>query len=111
MIKEIKINNIIFTYVDIQIQLSLGTHISMYITFDTSKNKEHKKELIDLYESKSKFDIISTTFLSKNNLIKSIDIDKSYITLTIKTKFFENLSQNIRRDDIINDILGIHHFS
>ena len=70
MIKSIKLNGDVYEYHDVQCQLTFGTHATLFISFDLTKNPEYKSNLISLYESDKNFDIISTKFASKSNRIK-----------------------------------------
>ena len=103
--KSIKIDSETYEYHDAQCQLTLGTHAVIYITFDIIKNSEYKQKLIFLYESKKKFDIISSKFLSRSNTIKMMDLSNKFLTLQIKSEILETIPQDERREEIINDIL------
>ena len=103
--KSIKINDETYEYHDCQCQLTFGTHANLYITFNINKNPEYKKLLITLYESNKRFDIISTKFVSKSNLIKLMDISNQFINLEIRAELLEIIPQDKRRDDLLNDIL------
>lgn len=103
--KTIKIDGETYEYHDCQCQLTFGTHVNLYLTFDISKNSNYKKSLISLYESEMRFDIITTKFTSKGNLIKMMDISNKFINLEIRAELLETIPQDKRRDNIIEDLL------
>jgi len=103
--KSIKINDETYEYHDCQCQLTFGTHANLYITFNINKNPSYKKSIISLYESDKRFDIITTKFTSKSNLIKLMDISNKFINLEIRAEMLETIPQDKRRDNIIEDLL------
>ena len=103
--KSIKIDGETYEYHDCQCQLTLGTHANLYLTFDIYKNPSYKKSIISLYESDKRFDIITTKFTSKSNLIKLMDISNKFINLEIRAEMLETIPQDKRRDNIIEDLL------
>lgn len=103
--KSIKIDGETYEYHDCQCQLTFGTHANLFLTFDIIKNPSFKKSIILLYESKMRFDIITTKFTSKSNLIKMMDISNKFINLEIIAEILETISQDKRRDNIIEDLL------
>lgn len=104
--KSIKIDGETYEYHDCQCQLTFGIHANLYLTFDINKNPSYKKSLITLYESEKRFDIITTKFTSKSNLIKMMDISNHFINLEVRAEFLETTPQDARRDNIIEDILS-----
>ena len=104
--KSIKIDGETYEYHDCQCQLTFGTHANLYIAFDMDKNPSYKKPIITLYESDKRFDIITTKFISKSNNIKLMDISERFINLEIRSEILETIPQDIRRDNIIEDILS-----
>jgi|694.fasta_scaffold35506_12 hypothetical protein len=103
--KSIKIDGETYEYHDVQCQLTFGTHANLYLTFDISKNPSYKKPIITLYESDKRFDIITTKFISKSNNIKLMDISERFINLEIRSEILETIPQDIRRDNLLDDIL------
>jgi hypothetical protein len=103
--KTIKINEDVYEYLDAQCQLTFGTHADIYLTFDVLKYPGYKSKIISLFESDKAFSLLTTKFVSKSNLIKLMDIDTNRITLTIRAEILETISQDERREEIINDLL------
>ena len=90
------------------IQPTLGSHATIYLTFDTNQFKEYKKEFFDFYDNKETFQIVTNKFTSEENTIKTIDFDinKDILNLTIKTDILRDIEIGERRDQIIDDILN-----
>ena len=111
--KWIKINNDIYDVIDGSVQLSVGSHATIHLTFDISKNKSYQDIFIKMYESQqnytsdSKFTISNSKFIGSGSLIKSIDTDFSErMNLTIRCDYIQTLDVQERRDEIIDDIIN-----
>lgn len=103
--KSIKIDGETYEYHDCQCQLTFGTHANLYLTFDISKNPSYKKLIITLYESDKRFEIITTKFVSRGNMIKMMDITNQFVNLEIRAEMLETIPQDKRRDNLLDDIL------
>jgi len=103
--KYIKIDGETYEYHDCQCQLTFGSYANLYLTIDINKNPNYKNPIITLYESSKKFDIISAKFISKSNNIKLMDISERFINLEIRAEILETIPQDIRRDNLLDDIL------
>ena len=104
--REIKINNEIFSYREGSCQLSLGSHATLYYSFDIIKNPDYKKKLLDLFDNRLRFDVISNKYIAKSSMIKSIDIDKTFLNLTMKCEILHPLNTDERREDILEQLLN-----
>lgn len=104
---QIKINNKIFECLEGFVQLSTGSHATINLKFDLSKNPDYEKFLIKIYESNLIFTLFSTNFESVGSRIKSIDIDFSSkkMELLIHSDILNTKDVSIRREDVINEIL------
>lgn len=103
--KWIKIDGETYEYHDCQCQLTFGSHAILYVTIDINKNPSYKNPIISLSECNKRFDIITSKFISKGNLVKMMDISNQFINLEIRSLILETIPQDKRRDDIIDDIL------
>lgn len=108
MIKNIKINTDVFEYHDVTCQLSFESHATLFLTFDIEKHSNYKHYFLNLYDNNIRFNILSTGFISKSNIIKSIDIDtkNKLITLIIKSDTIDVIPAEQRRDDVISELLN-----
>jgi len=106
MIKNIKIENEVFEYHDVQCQLAFEKNATLFITFDIQKNPHYKKHFLNIYDNEIKFHILSSNFISKINMIKSIDLTSKLLTLIIKSESVDVIPADQRRDDIIEELLN-----
>jgi hypothetical protein len=106
--KEIKINNEILSYREGSCQLSLGSHATLYYSFDINKHPDYKSTLLHLFDSRMKFDIISTEYLAKGTLVKTLDIDpqNNFLNLTMRCDILKPLKTDERREDILEQLLN-----
>ena len=106
--RNIKINSEVFSYVDGSCQLTLGSHATLYYSFDINNNPEYKKTLLHLFDSRMKFDIISTSYIAKGSIIKTLDIDpkKNILNLTMRCDVLQPLNTDERREDILEQLLN-----
>lgn len=104
---QIKIGDKIFHCSDGNVQLSLGSHATINLKFDLHKHPEYENFFIKIYESDSKFRLISSNFESIGSKIKSLDIDFSNkkLELSIHSDVLDTKEISLRREDIINEIL------
>jgi len=128
MINWIKIDNDVFHVDDVSVQLSMGSHASIYLSIDISKYPSYKDYFIKKYDAQNstsgqvlqsnsnglptwttmiKFDMISSKFIAKGCIIKSIDTDfTTKINLNIKCDMLETADLQGRREERIEDILN-----
>lgn len=114
LLKWIKINNDIYDIIDGSVQLSIGSHATIHLTFDISKNKSYQDIFIKMYEnqqnytgSECKFQISNSRFIGGGSLIKSIDTDfTDRMNLTIRCDYIQTLDVQERRDEMIDNILN-----
>lgn len=112
--KWIKINNDIYDVIDGSVQLSVGSHATIHLTFDISKNKSYQDIFIKMYESQQnytgsecKFQISNSRFIGSGSLIKSIDTDfTDRMNLTIRCDYIQTLDVQERRDEMIDEVLN-----
>lgn len=105
--KWIRIDNNIFDVDSWEVQLSIGSHANISITIDINKNPGYYQFFIKTYEDSKKFDIYNTMFLAKGSHIKSMDISfNNEITLSIVCDLLEPIDTQVRRDEIIDDLLN-----
>lgn len=112
--KWIKINNNIYDVMDVSVQLSVGSHATIHLTFDISKNKSYRDIFIKMSEiqqnytgSEYKFQISNSRFIGQGSLIKSIDTDfTDRMNLTIICDYIQTLDIQDRRDEMIDEILN-----
>lgn len=108
----IKINNRIYDVIDISVQLSIGSHATIYLTFDI--NKSYHDEFIKMYEnqknyteSEYKFQISNSRFIGFGSLIKSIDANfTGRMNITIRCDYLQTLNVQDRRDKFIDEVLN-----
>jgi hypothetical protein len=108
MIKNIKIGSEVFEYHDLSCQLSIDGHSTLFLSFDIYKHEHYKQYFLSLYDDHTHFNILSSGFISKRNIIKSIDIDpkNKLLTLIIKSDAIDIIPAEQRRDDTINELLN-----
>lgn len=102
----IKIENDIFFIKEISVQLSVGSHASVDISFDRNLYPDYEGIFFKKYEDGGKFNIIGKTFESKGSLIKSIDIDTNFVNLSIRCDILNPSNILERRDEIIEEVLN-----
>lgn len=104
--REIKIDDNIYKFNEGSCQLSLGSHATLYYSFDILKNESYKKEILYLFDNKIKFNILSSQYVAKSSIIKSIDLDKNFLNITVKCDILEPLNTEERREDILEQLLN-----
>jgi hypothetical protein len=104
--REIKINNDTFIYSDGGCQLSFGSHATLHYTFDLHKYHQYKHDLLTLFDSRIRFDIVSTKYIAKSTIIKTLDIDNNFLTLTMKCEVINALNTDERREDLLEELLN-----
>ena len=110
----VRINGQIFEIVRGDVQLSFGSHANMEFSIDISKNSNYYSIFIKLYEEQSmsydkskKFDVFHKKFTARGTLIKSMDVKMDdEMSLSMVCDLLEEVSDDIRRDILLNEILG-----
>lgn len=108
----IKINNDIYDVIDVSVQLSIGSHATIHLTFDMDKS--YQDTFIKMYEiqqnctkSECKFQISNSRFIGVGSLIKSIDTNfTNRMNLTIRCDYIQTLDIQKRRDKMIDEFLN-----
>lgn len=109
----VKIDNDIF---DIEVeessvQLSTGSHATIYLRFDIKNHKEYLSHFTKMFEEQKKslikFNTLTNKFEAIGCIIKSIDTDfKSVLNLTLRCDLLNLRDLQARRDEIIEDIMN-----
>lgn len=105
--KIIDIEGKSFEYFDGNCQLSIGSHATMYYSFDLTKYPNYKDIFIERYNNRKRFDIKSNKYIAFNNIIKYIDLDLTNNTLGITTRcdVLEIIPMDERRAVILEELL------
>jgi hypothetical protein len=104
---QIKLDNEIFNCINGSVQLSIGSHATLYLTFDLIKHPSYENILIKLYEYDKTFKVISSKFESSGSKIKTLDIDynNKRLEISIHCDVLNTTDINLRREDLINELL------
>ena len=108
MMKEswIKINKEIFFIKDIKIQLSIGSHASLKLSFDIKIYQKYTDIFFGMYENREKFDIVGKEFEAKGTIIKTIDVDKNTMIVSLRCDLLNHKDISERREEIIDKVLN-----
>jgi hypothetical protein len=103
---QIKVLNKIFDCIDSSVQLSFGSHATIDLNFDINQCQCYD-HFIKIFESNTKFEIESKTFLGKGCHIKTFDIDynQNRMNISIHCDLLNPIDLQMRREDFLNDIL------
>jgi hypothetical protein len=102
----IKINDEIFYTKDISIQLSIGSHASLSLTFDINKYPSYSNIFFTKYDGREKFNIVGKDFEAKGTIIKTIDIDKSTMIVSVRCDLLNHKDISERREEILDKVLN-----
>lgn len=101
----VKIDNEIFHIEDINVQLSITKHATIYLELNIEKNINYYNFFLDKYENIKQFTIEHPKYVAKNCRIKTIDIVfNSKLNLNIHCQHIDT-DVSERRDTIIGQIL------
>jgi hypothetical protein len=101
----IKIDNDIFQFIDISVQLSITKKATIFLEIDIENNQNYYTYFIDKYEKKRSFVIEHSKYIAKGCRIKTIDIVfNSKISLNISCQHIDTDISEIR-DSVIEQIL------
>ena len=102
----IRIDGQVFDVEEASVQLSMGSHATMYISLDILKYPSYSNYFIRLYESAKQFNLTAHKFEAIGSNITQIDIDfNSKMNLSIRADILETKNTQKRREEIIDDIL------
>ena len=102
----IKINNETFFIKDMSIQLSLGVHASIELSFDIKNYPTYSNIFFNKYENKEKFNIVGKDFEAKGTIIKTIDTDKNTMNTSLRCDLLNHKDISERREEIIDEVLN-----
>jgi len=100
----IKVDGVIFTVKEYSVQLSIGSHASIEVSFDN--RKDYSDFFFEKYEKRSKFNLIGKQFEAKGVHIKGIDVSSNKINLSLRCDILDNRDISERRDEIIDEVLN-----
>ena len=102
----IKINNETFFIKEMMIQLSIGSHASLQLSFDIKKYPKYSDIFFNKYENKEKFNIVGKEFEAKGTIIKTIDTDKNTMNTSLRCDLLNHKDISERREEIIDEVLN-----
>jgi hypothetical protein len=103
---QIKLDNEIFNCLNGTVQLSIGSHATLYISFDLHQYPSYEKTIIKLYERENTFKVVSSKFESTVSKIKTLDIDfnNKKLEISIHCDILNVTDINLRREELINEL-------
>jgi len=102
----IKINDETFFIKDMTIQLSIGSHASLQLSFDIKKYPNYSNIFFNKYENREKFNIVGKDFEAKGTIIKTIDIDTNTMNTSLRCDLLNHKDISERREEIIDEVLN-----
>jgi hypothetical protein len=102
----IKINDETFFIKDMSIQLSIGTHASLELSFDIKTYPNYSNIFFNKYENREKFNIVGKDFEAKGTIIKTIDIDTNTMNTSLRCDLLNHKDISERREEIIDKVLN-----
>jgi len=102
----IKINDETFFIKDMSIQLSIGTHATLELSFDIKKYPNYSNIFFNKYENREKFNIVGKDFEAKGTIIKTIDIDTNTMNTSLRCDLLNHKDISERREEIIDKVLN-----
>ena len=102
----IKINDETFFIKDMSIQLSIGTHASLELSFDIKTYPNYSNIFFNKYENREKFNIVGKDFEAKGTIIKTIDIDTNTMNTSLRCDLLNHKDISERREEIIDEVLN-----
>jgi hypothetical protein len=102
----IKINDETFFIKDMTIQLSIGSHASLQLSFDIKKYPNYSNIFFNKYENREKFNIVGKDFEAKGTIIKTIDIDTNTMNTSLRCVLLNHKDISERREEIIDEVLN-----
>ena len=110
--KAIKINDETICVEECSIQLSTEKHATIYMSFNTVKSPSSYDIFLNLYESRTVFDISHPNFDANKSIIKTIDIDFGK-RISVNIRCSELVTKDIahHRGEIIDELIGTVSFA
>ena len=102
----IKINDETFFIKDMSIQLSIGSHASLELSFDIKTYSTYSDIFFKKYENREKFNIVGKDFEAKGTIIKTIDIDSNTMNTSLRCDLLNHKDISERREEIIDEVLN-----
>lgn len=102
----IKINDETFLIKDMSIQLSIGSHATLELSFDIKTNPTYSNIFFNKYENREKFNIVGRDFEAKGTIIKTIDIDSNTMNTSLRCDLLNHKDISERREEIIDEVLN-----
>lgn len=100
----VKVDGVVFNIKEYSVQLSIGSHASIDVSFDN--RKDYSDFFFEKYENKTKFNLIGKQFEAKGVHIKGIDVSLNKIHLSLRCDILDNRDISERRDEIIDEVLN-----
>jgi hypothetical protein len=102
----IKINDETFFIKDMSIQLSIGVHATLELSFDISKYPSYSNLFFSKFESREKFNIVGKEFEAKGTIIKTIDTGNTTMNISLRCDLLNHKDISERREEIIDEVLN-----
>ena len=102
----IKINDETFFIKDMSIQLSIGSHASLELSFDIKTYPNYSNIFFNKYENREKFNIVGKDFEAKGTIIKTIDLDTNTMNTSLRCDLLNHKDISERREEIIDEVLN-----
>ena len=102
----IKINDETFFIKDMTIQLSIGSHATLQLSFDIKTYPNYSNIFFNKYENREKFNVVGKDFEAKGTIIKTIDLDTNTMNTSLRCDFLNHKDISERREEIIEEVLN-----
>lgn len=102
----IKIEDETFYVEEVSMQLTIGAHASINISLDISKYPDYSDVFFNKFDKSEKFTLVAKSFETRGTLIKTIDIGKKLLNISLKCDYTNQTPIDERRDILINQILN-----
>jgi hypothetical protein len=102
----IKINDETFFIKDMTIQLSIGSHATLELSFDIKTYPNYSNIFFNKYENREKFNIVGKDFEAKGTIIKTIDLDTNTMNTSLRCDLLNHKDISERREEIIDEVLN-----
>lgn len=106
MNKWVKIKDEVFFVEEISIQLTIGVHSNIDISLDVEKYPNYSDIFFKKFENREKFNLISKNFEALGTIIKTIDIGKRFLNVSMKSEYTNQTPIDERREILISEILN-----
>ena len=102
----IKINDETFFIKDVTIQLSIGSHATLELSFDIKTYPNYSNIFFNKYENREKFNVVGKDFEAKGTIIKTIDLDTNTMNTSLRCDLLNHKDISERREEIIDEVLN-----